>query len=581
VAVMALAACTTPEPETVVETVIETVVVETIVTEIVDGEVVEVVVTEIVEVEVAAETIELSLMWTDEGPWLEADNDTYAIDLLGQATNVDFDLQTITLDVMADKVAIALASQDLPDIMLLVGTNEVPGALLANQYGPQGMFVALDEYIDAGLMPNMAAQMEKYADMEAKITAPDGHIYMAPSISLQLGFKPGLGMRPDLLADCGYLPDKRTPEYEWLQTPDDLYEAFECMSEKQGGGPVISNREGFARVAIGWGKYFGTAIAEYYNPVTGQYEVGAAMDRYRSMITFMNRMFNSGLLHPDYATMSDPDNSNLVYGECTMGAFMEHLGWTFYGCNHIGLDPGTHFTSPSLTIDGERVLWPQSSAIDVSWPMVVSALSDKAHQDAAVRVIDYMYGQEGSELLGFGEKGVHWDRNPDGTACFMGAFWGHEDGEDPSTACADAIVDENGRPGTSASGVPVFFDLFIGNQRIPRIRRMGGGVEYQGYSCWPGPGYCNMPQDMYENVLFPSGSLTDPLPPVVLNEAEIDVVADVGTPLTTFVLEETQKMIEAAAPPTDAEWAAFQSSLGDFNAQALADAYNAALARIP
>jgi putative aldouronate transport system substrate-binding protein len=559
VALMALAACSTPEPDADTSTDTDT---DT-------------------DTEEMDEPIELSLMWTDEGPWLEANNDSYTIDLMGQANNVDFDLQNITLDVMADKVAIALASQELPDIMLLVGTNEVPGALLAGQYGPQGMFVKLDEYIDAGMMPNMAAQMEKYSDMEARITSPDGHIYMAPSISLQLSFKPGLGMRPDLLAACGYLPDNRTPEYEWLQTTDDLYDAFECMSEQLGGGPVISNREGFARVAIGWAKYFGTGVAEYHNPATGQYEVGPTMDRYRHMITFMNRIFNDGLLHPDYATMSDPDNSNLAYGECTIGAFMEHLGWSFYGCNFIGLDPGTHFTSPSLTIDGERILWPQSSAIDLEMPMVVSALSSKEHQDAAVRVIDWLYGQEGAELMGFGEQGVHWDRNPDGTACFMGAFWSHEDGEDPGTACADAIVDENGRPGTSASGVPVFFDLFIMNQRIPRIRRMGGGIDYQGYSCWPGPGYCNMQQDMLQNVLGASGSLTDPLPPIVLNDAELEIVADVGTPLTTFVLEETQKMIEAAAPPTDAEWAEFVSGVEGFNAQALADAYNAALARIP
>ena len=51
---------------------------------------------------------------------------------------------------------------------------------IAHEFGPQGLFVSLTPYIEAGDMPNLAAEMERQPDMEQLMTSPDGDIYAVP-----------------------------------------------------------------------------------------------------------------------------------------------------------------------------------------------------------------------------------------------------------------------------------------------------------------------------------------------------------------------------------------------------------------
>ena len=362
----------------------------------------------------------LSILLTEEGLYGEVTADNHMFSAIEAKTGYTFEITQVPFESYGDKLVTVLASGDFPDIMELGGGGSwASGRQIADQFGPEGLFVALDEYIDAGMMPNLAAELDRHQNefARAQITSPDGHIYMAPQFSRLRFIQPGMVSRTDLLDECGIV-DKNDPDPMAIQTLDQLYEAVVCMSDKLGGKPVWGNREGFAEFIRKNGLWFGTSFKEYYNPTTSQFEYGPLMARYRVMVEFHNRLWAEGLLHPEYATMSDEDWSSLFYGVCEAGIAVENIGWTIYPCRNIGIDTGKDYYIQSPTIDGERVLWANPSLLNFRRPMVVSANSE--HIEDAVAFIDWMYGQEGADTVYYGLEGVDWDYRSDGKTCVNG-----------------------------------------------------------------------------------------------------------------------------------------------------------------
>ena len=287
------------------------------------------------------------------------------------------------------------------------------------------------------------------------------------------------------------------------------------------------------------------------------------MKRYRTMVEFFNKLWNEGLLHPEYATMSDADWSSLFYGKCEAGIAVENIGWNIYTCRQVGIDTGKDFYIQSPTIDGERVLWPNPSQVNLSFPMVISAKSQNI--DAAVRLLDYMFSTEGADLITFGKEGVDWKVGEDGKRCIL-SYKLHEYGTNPEDYCEGKIID-------SPSTVELYFNGSIFNR-----------VQFHVFDDnWkhlaPPPDYADR-WDYAFHLYDDAGSMTDPIPPVTLNAEDLDVTTNVGTALDTLVMEETQKFIEAAQPPTDEEWEAFTTQVTELGAQQVVDVWNGALARL-
>ncbi len=63
----------------------------------------------------------------------------------------------------------------------IYGGNSIADLLV--DYGSQGYFVALDEMMDQGYLPNFQAYLEENSTIRSSITAYDGHIYYVPYVS--------------------------------------------------------------------------------------------------------------------------------------------------------------------------------------------------------------------------------------------------------------------------------------------------------------------------------------------------------------------------------------------------------------
>lgn len=505
----------------------------------------------------AADPIPLSIFVSPEGLFGEVSGDTYSYKLIGDATGVRFDITQGIFENEAEKLSTIFASGDLPDIISLRSEKWV------DDLGPRGLFVALDEYIAAGKMPNLQAQMEKRGLSLEEITSSDGHIYRAPQFLDILFIPRALLVRADLLQECGIIADKNNPgPGDVIKTPDDLYNALACEKEKL-GGPVIAAREGYSGFLPKWANWFGTSVNQYHNPATNTFEYGPLMGRYRAMTEFFARLYADGILNPDYATLTDAEWS-AIHDSGKGGAALENIGWNYNRLRDKGIDPGKDFFVQSLTIDGERIQWPWPSQIRDSAVLVISAKSSPEEIEAAVRVIDFLYSDEGVQLPWYGQQGIDWQVGPDGKNCFTGNILfrphahGYCDGKVPETTrtfITESLLDAN-----------------------PLYRVYGYGWK----GSWSGVDNPDIAPNRWNEVLGQfeqGGSMTNPTPRIALNQDEVGIVAQVGTALDTYVMEETQRFIEGTRPLNDEEWAAFQAEVEGFGAQQVVDVYNAALAR--
>ncbi|MBQ6206556.1 MAG: sugar ABC transporter substrate-binding protein, partial [Oscillospiraceae bacterium] len=87
---------------------------------------------------------------------------------------IEWDLMS---DSLGEKVGVLIGGNQLPDAFIAVGFSQND----INEYGGDGTFIDLTQYITPEIMPNLSAIFEKHPEIKAGITQADGKIYGLPS----------------------------------------------------------------------------------------------------------------------------------------------------------------------------------------------------------------------------------------------------------------------------------------------------------------------------------------------------------------------------------------------------------------
>ena len=88
-------------------------------------------------------------------------------------TGITLDFQQVPSQGYDENKGLMFASPDkLPDMLVVAGLS---GTEII-KYGADGVLIPLEDLLPV-YAPNYSALMEKYPDIEGRISAPDGHIY--------------------------------------------------------------------------------------------------------------------------------------------------------------------------------------------------------------------------------------------------------------------------------------------------------------------------------------------------------------------------------------------------------------------
>ncbi len=302
------------------------------------------------------------------------------------------------------QLTLMIASDELTDMVGGAGMN----MLDANEWGAEGYLVNFNEYRD--MTPNMNKYLEQYPAAEAYMTAPDGGIYTIPKISLDETDRfSRTFINKKWLANVGM---------EVPKTMDELYEVLKAFKEQDANGNGDPNDEIPYLYASGYEASERVLMSAYgihtseinyilQADADGKVYLANTTDAYKEYMKWMARAFSEGLIEQEAfvvegTTINDRASKDL-YG--------------FYGCGSapyvvavtdISYDAENFVGVAALTSElNETPTAGLASLISENGVVAISTTSP--YKEALVRMVDYMYTDEG-ELAGtFGKDGQTFD----------------------------------------------------------------------------------------------------------------------------------------------------------------------------
>lgn len=301
------------------------------------------------------------------------------------------------------QMTLMVASDELPDIVGQANLN----ALDVNEWGSEGYLLDFNKYRD--LTPNMNTYFEQYPEAEAYMTAPDGGIYGLAKISLDETDRYSRTFINGVWLDNLGL--------EVPKTMDELYDVLTAFKEQDANGNGDATDEipflyaaGYEAVErpllSAYGIHTSESVYILQADADGKVYLANTTDAYKEYLKWMASAFADGLIEPEAYVIE----ANTI----TERASADRYG--FYGCGsapYVVAQQSIDYDKNFIGIAGltsEYNETPTAGKASVVSTAIRVAINDiSPYKEALVRMMDYMYTDEG-ELAGtFGAEGETFD----------------------------------------------------------------------------------------------------------------------------------------------------------------------------
>ncbi len=296
-----------------------------------------------------------------------------------------------------EKVNTILASGDLPDAIYGATTS-----LLLNQ----GAIIPLDDYLQKEC-PNYLALLTK-ADYPYICNASDGHMYFMSHI---LDFAPAMSnmIRADWVKDAGM--EMPATWAEWM-----AFWTYVHDTDANGNGDasdeiplVVNNTDGLLEL----GSWFDIKVNNSYFATTDDGNLVSLFEHpnFRTYLETMIALYNDGILDKEFATRSDTYKSVLDTGTAgSTNYYAERCSLTTATLRDsgdadaafMGIVPPTYFEGSHPYIKARSKMYTNGLAVTI-------AAEERGTVDDIMKVWNYIYSEEGTDLLNYGIEGRHYN----------------------------------------------------------------------------------------------------------------------------------------------------------------------------
>lgn len=338
----------------------------------------------------------VQITWYMPGDDVELYNRLKGILAIEEATGVDVVFECPPNN-SEDAYKMMVASGRLPDVIMWDYSSAM------DRMYEEGSVIDLTELI-AEHAPNLTKIYTERPELRKEVETADGHLYYFPSINPMLTVEDvcrksycGLIIRQDWLDKLGL----KIP-----QTIDEWYEVLTAFKKRDPNGNLLADEIPFD----GWGlPYFAPAFGvlnTFCVKPDGTVAFGPMESEYKTYLETMHKWYAEGLLGPNCLIHSEAwKTENIVNGLTGSFAGLDNA-WRYYL-------PGMQENDAAAAMS--PVAWPQDAAgarytprEDVAGHMATTVTvitSECKNPEAAVRFIDYMYSEKGSNLLTWGVEG--------------------------------------------------------------------------------------------------------------------------------------------------------------------------------
>lgn len=341
------------------------------------------------------------------------------VQYLNEATGIDVDFTIPSTDggQRKEQFNILVASGDYADIMEWNWASFSGGAQGAID---QGVIRPLNEYMDAGKLPNYKAYLEEHPELDKLVKTDSGEYYCIPFVreSDKSRVFNGPILRKDWLDDLGLEVPETIDEWENVLTQ---------FKEKKGATAPLTLLTNFWAVGAFMGAY--NVKNGFILDDDGKVIYGPMQDGYKEFLMKMNDWYKKGLLDSNFAQI----DGNMLNSQMTSGKSGAAVNAAGGGIGKwlgaMGDDPTYDLVGAKFPVlkKGDKPRYGTKAAMfDGSGAAITTSCSEEKI-DQALKLLDYAYSEEGRNLFNFGKEGVdytlvdgqptyteHITKNPDG-----------------------------------------------------------------------------------------------------------------------------------------------------------------------
>lgn len=313
-----------------------------------------------------------------------------------------------------------IAGGDLPDIIEYDWANRFPG-------GPakaieDGYIIKLNDVLDQA--PNLKAYLESRQDIDKQVKTDEGYYYVFPFIrgDDSLLVTAGLILREDWLTDLGL---------EAPTTIDEWYNTLVAFKEQKGAeAPLTLNLSALSR---SFSPAFGFYGTNNFYIEDGQVKYAFIQPGLKDFLAEMSKWYAEGLIAKDFANVKRKQQDD---------AMLNNKAGATYGSGGSGIGrwmAAMKGKDDKFNLIGVRIPGPAKDQIAEygNWALnyrgygsaaISAACAEKEGcVESAVKLLDYLYGEEGHMLVNFGLEGVSYSIE-EGYPTYSDLIFNHPDG---------------------------------------------------------------------------------------------------------------------------------------------------------
>ncbi|WP_328995738.1 extracellular solute-binding protein [Kribbella sp. NBC_01245] len=337
--------------------------------------------------------------------------------LMSDKFKIDFRFQSTTFDAAAakEKRQISLASGDYPDLYMLIPWVDGFTQAEVLKLGTQGVALPIENLIKENA-PNIQKALDSNKTLKEMATAPDGHIYAMPQWAdcYHCTYPDKLWMNSTWLKKLGLQQPKTTEE---LRT---VLKAFKTQDPNGNGKadeiPMSTDARDSSLIA-----YLMGAFA--YDPVGSNNgtrglltlngdKVVTPIDKpeWREGLKYINSLVAEGLI--DKASFTQSSDALRAIGDnpkaVQLGSVpVLHPGIFVTLDSKDGRDK-QYDSVPPLTGPTGKSYTGLQYPTSISFTFMLTNKASKEAQIAAIKMLDYIYTDEGQRIATMGPEGVGW-----------------------------------------------------------------------------------------------------------------------------------------------------------------------------
>ncbi len=461
---------------------------------------------------------------------------------------IEFEWQTTTYDGNSAKEQrqISLASGDYPDLYMLIPWVDQFTQLDLLKYGQQGVVIPLNDLI-AEHGPNIQAALDNYPTFKAMATAPDGNIYGLPQLieCYHCSYANKMWVNSKWLEALGLEVPTTTEEFKAM------LEAFKSQDPNGNGAadevPLSGSTEDYGVRPIPYlmNGFIYDDDRTFLLLNEGKVDTVANKPEWKEGLTYIKSLYDAGLIDPGaftqnaeaYKKIGDNADAQLLGAGAGMhpAIFVTVGPEAPYGADYDAIPP----------LQGPHSEY--STFLPNTVPGATFVLTNKASSEvqiAAIKLVDYMFTQEGQLRAHYGEEGEGWRRPQEGDVAL------------------------------NKSVEPIFFQIPMAEGEEPRNADWGAAAQYfqpktfrdgwvqsvdpAEYYNWPG--YERRLQDATDLMVGKESPDHFPFWMIWPDPATADAIAMQRQNITDYVNQNALEFV-TGAKDLDADWDAYVAGL--------------------